>query len=333
MKEKIKTISILGPTASGKTALAVELAKLTDGEIVSCDSMQIYRGMEIGTAAPTPEETQGIPHHLVGIIDPQTEFSAGEYVTLAKKAIADIASRGKLPIICGGTGLYHDALMKLPSFTGTPTADDVKPDEELRKSLYAYAEANGNEALHAKLRQLDPDSAEKIHPNNVKRVVRAIEICRITGRTKTEIDAEQYSGESDYDDTVFILTFADRALLYSRINKRVEQMLENGLENEAKRIVCSVEGQPSRTSFQAIGYKEFIPYFNKEASLDEVKAQIQLATRHYAKRQMIWFRRDKTVNILIPDEHGELKAPLELALEIVKKAELRVEKSPFSDNT
>ncbi len=326
MKEKIKTISILGPTASGKTSLAVELAKIANGEVVSCDSMQIYRGMEIGTAAPTPKETQNIPHHLIGIVDPRTEFSAGEYVNLAKKTIAEIAGRGKLPIICGGTGLYHDALMKLPSFTGSGTYKEVKPDEKLRNSLYAYAEENGNAALHEKLRKLDPQSAEKIHPNNVKRVVRAIEICMNTGKTKTEIDARQYSGESEYDDKTFILTFAERSLLYARINRRVEQMLENGLENEAKRILCSDDNKPSRTSFQAIGYKEFIPYFNKEATLDEVKAQIQLATRHYAKRQMIWFRRDKTANVLIPDEFGQIKSPRELALEIVEKA-------GFSDNT
>ena len=298
--EKIRTVSVLGPTASGKTGLAVRLAKQLNGEVVSCDSMQLYRGMDIGTATPDTEERGGVPHHMLDIADPSQEFSAADYARLAAPVVADIAARGKLPILCGGTGLYRDALMRITSF------EEGGADEALRDSLYAYAREHGSEALHERLRALDPEAAAAIHPNNVKRVVRAIEICETTGRTKTETDRAQTAGDSPYADTPVILTFLDRSLLYERIERRVDRMIEAGLAEEARALLCS--GRPlSRTAAQAIGYKEFLPYFRGERTLEETAAEIKLATRHYAKRQMIWFRRYADALRPSPDDENGMK--------------------------
>lgn len=309
---KIKTISILGPTASGKTGLAIALAKKLDGEVVSCDSMQLYRGMDIGTATPDMAERDGVVHHMFDIIDPEDEFSAADYARIASEVIHDIASRGKTPILCGGTGMYHDSLMRISSYS------EGERDEELRERLYAYAEEHGNEALHAKLTAIDPEAAEGIHPNNVKRVVRAIEVYETTGKTKSETDREQIAGEIPYDDTMFVLTFADRQRLYARTDLRVDLMMKEGLPVEADRLL-NTGRNISKTAAQAIGYKEFLPYFRGEQTLDEVAAAIKLATRHYAKRQMIWFRRYPDVIRLVPDEFGDrLKTADELADEAIR---------------
>lgn len=312
MAEKIKTISVLGPTASGKTSLAIELAKRIGGEIISCDSMQLYRGMDIGTATPTTAEREGIPHHLIDIIEPENEFSAADYALLASDAVEDIVSRGKMPIFCGGTGMYHDAVMKITSFS------EGEQDEKLREELYEYAKTHGNEALHDRLREIDPESADAIHPNNVKRVVRAIEVYETTGKTKTETDREQISGESRYDDCAFIIDFARRELLYDRINRRVDIMFEEGLEREAREILLSGR-KISRTAAQAIGYKEFLPYFAGEKTIDEVREEIKLATRHYAKRQLIWFRKDKISQKLVPDKDGEIRNTSDIADEAMSR--------------
>lgn len=312
MAEKIKTISVLGPTASGKTSLAIELAKRIGGEIISCDSMQLYRGMDIGTATPTTAEREGIPHHLIDIIEPENEFSAADYASLASDAVEDIVSRGKMPIFCGGTGMYHDAVMKITSFS------EGEQDEKLREELYEYAKTHGNEALHDRLREIDPESADAIHPNNVKRVVRAIEVYETTGKTKTETDREQISGESRYDDCAFIIDFARRELLYDRINRRVDIMFEEGLEREAREILLSGR-KISRTAAQAIGYKEFLPYFAGEKTIDEVREEIKLATRHYAKRQLIWFRKDKISQKLVPDKDGEVRDTSDIADEAMSR--------------
>lgn len=312
MAEKIKTISVLGPTASGKTSLAIELAKRLGGEIISCDSMQLYRGMDIGTATPTEAEREGIPHHLIDIIEPENEFSAADYASLASDAVEDIVSRGKMPIFCGGTGMYHDAVMKITSFS------EGEQDEKLREELYEYAKTHGNEALHDRLRKIDPESADAIHPNNVKRVVRAIEVYETTGKTKTETDREQISGESRYDDCAFIIDFASRELLYDRINRRVDIMFDEGLEREAREILLSGR-KISRTAAQAIGYKEFLPYFAGEKTIDEVREEIKLATRHYAKRQLIWFRKDKVSHRLVPDKGGEVRNTSDIADEAVSR--------------
>ncbi len=309
---KIRTISILGPTASGKTGLAIALAKRLDGEIVSCDSMQLYRGMDIGTATPTLEERGGVPHHLFDIINPDEEFSAADYAKAAGEAIADIHARGKLPILCGGTGMYHDALMRLTSF------EPGERDDALRDALFAYALAHGNEALHARLAAIDPAAAEAIHPNNVKRVVRAIEVYETTGKTKTETDKMQLSGETPYDNIPVILDFADRARLYERIERRVDIMMADGLEEEARWVLAYPN--LSRTAYQAIGYKEFAPYFRGECALEDVAAQIKLSTRHYAKRQLIWFRKMTEAVRVIPDRDGEvLRSAADLAEEVIRR--------------
>ena len=312
MAEKIKTISVLGPTASGKTSLAIELAKRLGGEIISCDSMQLYRGMDIGTATPTTAEREGIPHHILDIIEPENEFSAADYASLASDAVEDIVSRGKIPIFCGGTGMYHDSVMKITSFS------EGEQDEKLREELYEYAKTHGNEALHDRLRKIDPESADAIHPNNVKRVVRAIEVYETTGKTKTETDREQISGESRYDDCAFIIDFASRELLYDRINRRVDIMFDEGLEREAREILLSGK-KISRTAAQAIGYKEFLPYCAGEKTIDEVREEIKLATRHYAKRQLIWFRKDKVSHRLVPDKDGEVRNTSDIADEAVSR--------------
>lgn len=308
---KIKTLSILGPTASGKTGLAIALAKKLNGEVVSCDSMQLYRGMDIGTATPTMEERNGIPHHMFDIIAPDTEFSAADYARVAGEVIADIHARGKLPILCGGTGMYHDSLMRLTSF------EPGERDEKLREELFAYAAEHGNKTLHARLAAVDPEAAEAIHPNNVKRVVRAIEVFETTGKTKTETDKMQVSGEVPYDNTQVILEFADRALLYERIERRVDIMMDEGLEEEARWVL----NYPnlSRTAYQAIGYKEFAPYFRGECTLADVTAEIKLATRHYAKRQLIWFRKSDAMRI-VPDAcgGGNVRTSDDLADEVIK---------------
>ncbi len=317
MTEKIKTISILGPTASGKTGLAIALAKRLNGEIVSCDSMQLYRGMDIGTATPDMIERDGVIHHMFDIVEPEQEFSSADYAKLATEVLNDIASRGKTPILCGGTGMYHDSLMRISAYS------EGERDEELRERLYKFAEDNGNEALHEKLRKIDPEAAQGIHPNNVKRVVRAIEVYETTGKTKSETDREQISGEIPYDDTMFVLTFDDRQRLYARTDLRVDLMMKQGLPEEANELL-NTGRNISKTAAQAIGYKEFLPYFNGEQTLDEVSAAIKLATRHYAKRQMIWFRRYQNAIRLVPDEFGDkLKTSNELADEVVRYFELR----------
>lgn len=281
---KIRTISVLGPTASGKTALAIALAKSLDGEIVSCDSMQLYRGMDIGTATPDLTERDGVPHHLFDICDPEDAFSAADYAAAAAPVIADIDARGKAVILCGGTGMYLDSLMKISSYK------EGKSDEALRAELAAFAAEHGNEALHGKLREIDPEAAEKIHPNNVKRVIRAIEIFRLTGMTKTQVDAEQTSEETAYDNLNVILDYKSRDILYDRINRRVDIMLRDGLLEEAKNLYDTGR-LTGKTASQAIGYKELIPYFEGKCTLIEAAEQIRLNTRHYAKRQITWFSR------------------------------------------
>ena len=321
--KKINTLSVLGPTASGKTGLAIGLARALGGEVVSCDSMQLYRGMDVGTATPDAEERGGIAHHMFDIADPEEEFSAADYARMAAPVIAQIDERGHLPILCGGTGMYYDALMRITGF------GEAERDADLVASLFAYAEEQGPEALHARLAAVDPEAAEAIHPNNVRRVVRALEIWETTGKTKTEVDRAQLDGEIPYDDCSIILTFADRALLYERIERRVDQMMAGGLEAEARALFAPYR-TVSRTAAQAIGYKEFLPYFRGECALTDVTAAIKLATRHYAKRQMIWFRRYPDALRLAPDEGGRMKSPdrlLEEALALREAWERRGKKS------
>ena len=294
---KPRILAVVGSTASGKTSLAVELAKRHGGEIVSCDSMQIYRGMNIGTATPTAEERQGIPHHLMDFVDPTDPrgYSCADYVADARTAVEDILARGRLPILCGGTGLYLDAFLRGGTFEVTDS------DPALRTELCALAEREGAEALHAILRELDPEEAEAVHPNNVKRVARAIEICRTTGRKKSELDRESRVPDCPYDATVIGLHYDSRALLYGRIDRRVDMMLDEGLLDETRRLRELGVFAVCRTAAQAIGYKELFPYLDGEATQESCVEVLKMATRRYAKRQLTWFRAKEYVRWITCD--------------------------------
>lgn len=290
MSEKITVLAIVGPTASGKTALSVELAKRLNGEIISCDSMQIYKGMTVGTAAVTEKEMQGVPHHLIGFASPLESFSCADYAEKAEKAIDEIHLRGKIPIFCGGTGLYLDTVLK-----GTQLSEAGR-DDKYRNELSALSP----EELHRMLSAIDPGSAEKTHQNNVKRVIRALEIYHVTGKTKSEWDKQSRTNESKYDTKVIGLDFKDREKLYDRINKRVDIMLEKGLLDEVKALDCK-EFRAS-TASQAIGYKEVLRYLDGHVSLEEAVEEIKKASRNYAKRQLTWFRANSDIGMIYPDE-------------------------------
>lgn len=290
-----RVVCIVGPTASGKTALSIELAKKLGGEIVSCDSMQIYRGMDIGTAKPTPDEMQGIVHHMLSVIEPSENYSAARYVEDAGKTVDDILARGKLPIIVGGTGLYVDSLVR-----GTQFAE-FREDKKLRDELFALYEKNGAGYMHEMLSQVDPERAVQIHENNVKRVIRALEVYNATGKTITEHDEKTKKDPPKYDACYIGLMFEDRERLYERINLRVDMMIEAGLLDEVKQLLSS--GVPtSATSMQAIGYKELAEYFGGTCTLREAADNIKQASRRYAKRQMTWFRRNKDIKWLAVDK-------------------------------
>ncbi len=281
---KIPLLVVVGPTASGKSAYAIKKAIESGGEIISGDSMQIYKGMDIGTAKPSFDEMCGVRHHLIDVCDITEQFSAARFVEMASKAIEDIVSRNKLPIIAGGTGLYIDTLISGTQLSAT------EDDPILRESLFKEAEENGAEALHAKLAQVDPESADAIHPNNVKRVARALEIYYKTGLTKTELDIKSRQSESIYEPHTVYIVPSERETIYERINRRVNVMFESGLVDEVK-LLYQKGLRDTPTASQAIGYKEFYPYFDGECGLDEVKEAICLDTRRYAKRQLTWFNK------------------------------------------
>jgi len=306
MKQKI--LAVVGPTASGKTSLAIRLAQKLNGEIVSSDSMQIYRRMQIGTAAPTVGEMQGIPHHMIGIAEPDEPFSCADYTDRARECIRDIASRGKMPILCGGTGLYLDSLLWVSAFS------EAEGSDEVRAALQQFAQQNGIEALHRRLAEADPEAAEAIHPNNVRRVIRALEIFETTGITKTEWDRRSLAREPNYDAKIVVLDFRDRQMLYDRIDRRVTVMMEEGLVQEVRALYDHGFLDSRCVASQAIGYKEFLPYFSGEISLEQAADQIRLSTRRYAKRQLTWFRRYTDALWLYPDENGlPLRSSDELA--------------------
>ena len=290
--KKPKVIAVVGPTASGKTALGVHLAKRFDGEVVSCDSMQVYNNMPIASAAPTKEETEGIPHHLVGICDPSESFSVAKYVELAKGKIDGVLSRGRLPILVGGTGLYIDSLL-----SGTRFSEE--DSFEIRQKLEQEAEQIGFSAMLEKLRGIDPETAAKYHPNDRKRIIRALEIFYLHGKTKTEMDNESRLSGGPYDVLWIGITYKNRELLYDRINRRVDIMLENGVLDEARAAHLNSRGI---TSVQAIGHKEFFPFFDGEVSLEEAVESLKTETRRYAKRQLTWFRRNEYIHWIYADE-------------------------------
>lgn len=287
MAEKILVVT--GPTATGKTALSVELAKKLGGEIVSADSMQIYRGMDIGTAKVTKAEMQNIPHHMIDIADPSEDYSVSRYVEEADAAVRGILSRGRLPIVAGGTNLYIDSLI-----AGLDFAEKAE-DAALRESLNKQYDDIGGEAMLEHLRGFDPERAAKLHPADKRRIVRAVEIYILTGETITRHDEETKKRPKRYDAVKIALTFADRAVLYDRINARVDKMVSDGLFDEVKGLLDSGLS-PACTSMQAIGYKEPAAYFRGEMSKDAAIELIKLSSRRYAKRQLTWLRRDDSIH-------------------------------------
>ena len=286
-------ICIAGPTASGKTALAVELAKLLDGEVVSCDSMQVYRRMDIGTAKPTKDEMQGIPHHMIDVADPEEDFSVSRYCQMAAPIVDDIVARGKTAIIAGGTGLYMDSLMRGNDFAPFPSTG-------CREELEAQADREGMEAMLALLRAVDPDSAARLPVSDRKRIIRALEVYRETGETITAHNEKTRQLPPRYRPVWLGLDFADRQELYRRIDLRVEAMLRQGLIGEIQSLLAS--GIPAKcTAMQAIGYKEFVTALDGRCTIEEAAAQVQQSSRRYAKRQLTWFRRNPETHWLTRD--------------------------------
>lgn len=286
---KIPVIVIAGPTASGKSALALELAEKYNGEIVSADSMQIYKGLDIGTAKPNADELKRVRHHLIDIAERNEAFSAADFCEKAREAVSDIHSRGRLPIMVGGTGLYIDSFLYGVSFSHS------NENTNLRDELSALAREKGNDAVHKILSELDGEAAKKIHPNNLKRVIRAIEIIKESGKSLEE-SIEKPKTESEYN-FIYVVLMPNRSVLYERINMRVDEMVKQGLLNEAKMLYD--EHLPSdATCMQAIGYKELFPIFEKGADEKDALETLKKDSRHYAKRQITWFKRHDEALVL-----------------------------------
>ena len=296
-------ICIAGPTASGKTRLAVALAKQFDGEVLSCDSMQLYCGMEIGTAAPTPAEMEGVPHHMIGVVDPAEDFSVGRYTAMADPILQDILGRGKTAVICGGTGLYLDSLMAGRSFAPCPSTG-------CREELENMADIQGIDAVLAYLRTFDPDSADRLHPSDRRRILRAAEVYLETGKTITQHNLETQAIPPKYEGAWLGLDFTDRAALYRRIDRRVEQMLEAGLLDEIRALLA--RGIPrTATSLQAIGYKEPIDALEGRCTMEEAVEVMARESRRYAKRQLTWFRRNKRIHWILQADPPDFSAVLQ----------------------
>lgn len=296
---------IAGPTASGKTALAVRVAAAIGGEVVSADSMQIYDGVCVGTARPTVEEMQGVPHHLLGFVPLQAKYSVAQYLEDAHRTFSDIYTRGVTPVMCGGTGLY------IQSFMENRQLFEESPDPALRARYAALAEEQGADTLFKRLQQVDPLTAARLHPNDLHRIIRALEVYDTTGCTISEQTATSLSVPSPYSPCLMVLDFRDRQKLYERINRRVDVMLQNGLLEEAERILRT---NPDATVTQAIGYKEFGAYFDGAATLQEAADRLRQQTRRYAKRQLSWFRRMPHAFTLWVDEFASAEDLAEAAL-------------------
>jgi tRNA dimethylallyltransferase len=282
---KQDVLVIVGPTGVGKTALSLELAQSYHGEIISGDSMQIYRGMDVGTAKVSPEEQKAVPHHLLDILSPTESFSVQQYQQLAREKILEIGERGHLPMLVGGTGLYIESVIfdyQMPSVT---------EDLQLRQALFAQAEREGNEAIHQQLAEIDPEAAKKLHPNNLRRVIRAIEVFRLTGKPLLE---QQGRGSTPFN-VLWIGLMMPREQLYAQINRRVDQMIEQGLELEVQKLLASGSFE-GHTAAQAIGYKEMIAYLKGEISKEAAIDAIKQGSRRYAKRQLSWFRRIREIH-------------------------------------
>lgn len=291
--KKQKIICVVGPTASGKTGLGIALAKHFDGEVISADSMQIYRDMHIASAAPDDSETDGVPHHLVEFLPYGSSYTVADYVKAAREKISEIVSRGKLPIIVGGTGLYINSLVNNVEFVEQET------DLQLREKITQEFDAVGGEEMLNRLRQIDPETADKLHENDKRRIIRAFEIYESTGNTKSFNDEQSIKNESPYDAIIIGITYRDREKLYDRINLRVDIMLKNGLIDEAR---AAFDKNLGGGSIQAIGHKEFFDYFKGEIPLEEAVENLKRSTRRYAKRQLTWFNKDTRINWIYKDE-------------------------------
>lgn len=303
-------VVVTGPTATGKTALGVELARLFNGEVISADSMQLYRGMDIGTATPDAEEMRGVPHHLLSCVDPREDYSVSRFVEDAAACIRDVAGRGRLPFLVGGTGLYIDSLLSGRDFLGG--------DPAVRAAYAGRYDAEGGEALLRELAEIDPESAARLHPNDKKRVVRALEVWRVTGKTITEHDRESRLREPPYRACRIALSFADRAELYRRIDARVERMFERGLVEEVRSLLAS--GVPeTATALQAIGYKEVLAALRGDCSEAEAKEEIQKASRRYAKRQLSWLSGREDVNWILWEKEPDLSWACQLSTAFMVK--------------
>lgn len=295
-----KILVIVGPTASGKTRMAVELAQRHNGEVISADSMQIYRTMDIGTAKPTQEEMGGIPHHMIDVADPEEDFSVARYVEMAAQCVDDVLARGKLPIVAGGTGLYIDSLLSGRTFA------PFSPDSALRGELERELEEKGGQAMLEALAQVDPEAAQRLHPNDHKRIVRALEVYRSTGKTITQHNRETQAIPPRYDALTIGLAFQDRQAMWRRIDQRVDEMVAAGLEDEVRRLLTSGIS-PKCTAMQAIGYKEFTQALSGEMTWQEAADVVKLRSRQYAKRQLTWFGRNPNTRWVRWDDPPEFE--------------------------
>lgn len=307
----MKLICITGPTATGKTRLGVDLSLELEGEVISCDSMQVYRGMDIGTAKATEEEMRGVPHHMLDVVSPKESYSVGRYVQEAGAWAEDIAQRGKMPIVVGGTGLYMDSLVRGIDFAESPG------DDSLRRELEEIGRSRGGEALLDMLREFDPEAAARIHPNNLKRIIRAIEIYRLTGKTITRHDEESRLRPDAFEAVRIVLSFEDREKLYERIDRRVDVMMERGLLEEVRALL---EGGLSResTAMAAIGYKELAEYLDGECSLEDAVQRIKQGSRRYAKRQLTWFRRYGDAKWIYVDKCRDFEEVRQIATDFIR---------------
>ncbi len=307
-------ICIAGPTASGKTALAVELAKSFNGEVISCDSMQVYRRMDIGTAKPSIAEMQGIPHHMIDVAEPDEDFSVSRYCAMATPILDDILTRGKTAIIAGGTGLYMDSLIRGNDFAPYPATG-------ARERLEAQADEMGMEYMLEKLRHIDPDSAARLHLADRKRIIRALEVFEETGETITAHNKRTQAIPARYSPLWLGLDFEPRQALYDRIDLRVSMMLEQGLENEIRTLLAS--GIPAKcTAMQAIGYKEFVAALEGTIPIEEAADEVRKSSRHYAKRQLTWFRRNCKMNWLVRTSDDGFEEILQSARQLITQSDI-----------
>ncbi|EGJ45806.1 tRNA dimethylallyltransferase [Ruminococcaceae bacterium D16] len=295
-----KILVIVGPTASGKTRMAVELAQRHNGEVISADSMQIYRTMDIGTAKPTKEEMGGIPHHMIDVADPEEDFSVARYVEMAARCVDDVLARGKLPIVAGGTGLYIDSLLSGRTFA------PFSPDSALRGELERELAEKGGQAMLEALAQVDPEAAQRLHPNDHKRIIRALEVYRSTGKTITQHNRETQAIPPRYNALTIGLAFQDRQAMWRRIDQRVDEMVAAGLEDEVRRLLTSGIS-PKCTAMQAIGYKEFTQALSGEMTWQEAADVVKLRSRQYAKRQLTWFGRNPNTRWVRWDDPPEFE--------------------------